>query len=266
MTVCLPFLPNAKPTQPRPSRCQKYEIQVLTGEHTDFGDGRARGTTSATGAAPSASSAPPTPATATSMASAPPAPAPSTPASGGTTSNGGGTPSNGTATSSNRMDHCGRLVYEDYVASKADHRGCVFIIGVTAENRVDLFSHKPYERHWNISHEDLSPMFFLAGMRGRIEDDEEKQSILILKAPQNVAEFFDLRETPTGQRSAELFQRMVHDEYVRVARKLIATGLNEEILTEITDARKFFPDAPYLESPSPFPLRLMAAESLQDGD
>jgi len=61
---------------------------------------------------------------------------------------------------------------------------------VTEDDRVDFFTHRPYERYFNVSHEDLSPMFFEATMRGRLEEDEEKNPVLILKAPQNVRDWF----------------------------------------------------------------------------
>ncbi len=243
VTVCLPFHPDAKPSAQRPSRCQKYEIQVLSGDH----------------AAPGGEQPSPGPTgTATTAVTA------SAPRAGAADGSNAGvaTPSAGGNSAPTSREQCGRLVYEDFVNSKAEHRGSIFIISVTPTNRVDLFSHKPYERHWNISHEDLSPMFYLAATRGRIENDEQLRPVLILKAPQSVSEFFDLKEIPSKERSSERALLMIHDEYIRVARKLIDTGLNEEILTEITDARKYFPDAPYLDSPSPFPLRLMASESI----
>ena len=39
-------------------------------------------------------------------------------------------------------------------------------------------------------------MFFQATVRGRLEEDEEKRPVLILKAPQNVREYFDFKELP----------------------------------------------------------------------
>jgi hypothetical protein len=54
----------------------------------------------------------------------------------------------------------GKLVLEDYRTSRAESRGAIFAISVTDGDEVDCFTHRPYERHWNITHEDLSPMLF----------------------------------------------------------------------------------------------------------
>jgi len=89
---------------------------------------------------------------------------------------------------------CGSVVLEDLVRSDAEHPGCIFGIGVVEGGRVDFFTHRPYERFWNISHEDLSPMYFEATVRGRLERDEKKRPVLILKAPQNIREYFEFRE------------------------------------------------------------------------
>ncbi len=76
---------------------------------------------------------------------------------------------------------CGEIVFADYQVSDAPFPGSIFAIGVTEEGKVDFFTHRPYEREWNITHEDLSPMLFEAAVRGRIEEDEDRTPVLILK-------------------------------------------------------------------------------------
>ncbi|MFH0944798.1 MAG: ATP-binding protein [Planctomycetota bacterium] len=158
----------------------------------------------------------------------------------------------------NPAAHCGALVFADYRASEADFPGSIFAISVTAANEVDFFLHRPYERLFNITHEDLSPMFFEATVRGRIEEDDDKNPLLILKAPQNIAEFFEFKEVPENERSAERFIDDVHDEYIRVARKLIATGLNSSLGVHLSDVARFFPDNPEMHSTEPVGLESLA--------
>jgi len=54
---------------------------------------------------------------------------------------------------------------------------------------------------------------------------------------------------------------MVHDEYIRVARKLIATGLSGEMGLHLADVRRFFPGQKELHELEPFPLERLAAQS-----
>ena len=157
-----------------------------------------------------------------------------------------------------RFSRCGQMVYDDYRGSQADYPGSIFAIAVTEANVIELFTHRPYEPHWNITHEDLSPMFYLATVRGRIEEDDEKTPGLILKAPQNVREYFEFKELPESEWGSETFLRMVHDEYIRVARKLIKTGLRPDIGMQLTDLPKFFPGANELDDDHPFPLEVLA--------
>ena len=161
-----------------------------------------------------------------------------------------------------RFSDCGFSVYSDYQASQANYPGCIFAIAVTEENRIDFYTHRPYERLWNMTHEDLSPMFYLATMRGRLEEDDDGTPVLILKAPQNVHEYFEFKELPEDERSQKVFKRMVHDEYIRVARKLIETGLQQEIGVQLTDLPKFFPGNDELDDDNPFPLELLAKQPL----
>jgi hypothetical protein len=159
----------------------------------------------------------------------------------------------------------GKLVLEDYQTSRAESRGAIFAISVTEGDEVDCFTHKPYERYWNITHEDLSPMLFQSTIRGRLEEDDQRSPVLILKPPQSVAEYFELKEVPQSERSAARHLQMVHDEYLRVARKLIETGLPGETGTLLADAQRYFPEQPELQGNDPFPLELLARQELLPG-
>ncbi len=161
-----------------------------------------------------------------------------------------------------RKATCGEIIFADYKISEAPFPGSIFALGVTEEGTIDFFTHRPYEREWNTTHEDLSPMLFEATVRGRLEEDEDKTPVLILKAPLNVQEYFDFREVPEGDRSADGFVAMVHDEYVRIARKLVDTGLPAEIGVHLTDVQKFFRESTELLEIEPFPLDLLAKQKL----
>ena len=157
----------------------------------------------------------------------------------------------------------GQAILEDYRTSESSHPGSIFAMAVTEDDdRVDYFTHRPYERLWGITHEDLSPMFFQATVRGRLEEDEEKRPVLILKAPQNVREYFDFKELPEGKRSAEAYNRMVHDEYIRIARKLIGTGMDPETGVLLTDIPKLFPGCKALLEREPIELKVLADQNL----
>ena len=160
-----------------------------------------------------------------------------------------------------KLSRCGRIVYEDYEVSEAEFPGSVFFLGVTEDDRVDFFSHKPYERGWNITHEDLSPMLFQSAVRGRLEDGDDERPVVILKPPLDPREYFDLREVPQAERSPAAFIEMVHDEYIRVARKLIATGLSGEMGLHLADVRRFFPGQDELLELEPFPLERLTEQS-----
>jgi hypothetical protein len=171
-------------------------------------------------------------------------------------------PSQATPDGEGRFSQCGQQVYDDYRGSQAKYPGSIFAIAVTEANVIEFFTHKPYERHYNITHEDLSPMFYLATVRGRIEEGDEKTPVLILKAPQNVREYFEFKELPDSERNKETYLRMVHDEYIRVARKLIETGLQPDIGVQLTDLPKFFPGTDELDDDNPFPLEVLARQPL----
>ena len=158
----------------------------------------------------------------------------------------------------------GETILEDYRTSDAPHPGCIFAIGVTEEDEVDYFTHKPYERLWNITHEDLAPMFFRATVRGRLEEDEERHPVLILKAPHSVHDYFEFKEVREEERSADTYVRMVHDEYVRIARRLIASGMDGRFGVHLTETEKFFGDCPELTETEPFRLERLADQKLTD--
>ena len=126
-----------------------------------------------------------------------------------------------------------------------------------------MFTHKPYERLWNMGHEDLSPMFFEATIRGRLEEDEDRKLALIFKAPQNMREYWELKGTPDDRRNAEEYARMVRDELIRIARRLIATGLPETINVEVATWSKFFPET---EEPESAPVAMLAGMRLSTED
>jgi hypothetical protein len=171
------------------------------------------------------------------------------------------------ASPNDRNATCGEIIFADYKISDAPFPGCIFAIGVNDDDTIDLFTHRPYEREWNITHEDLSPMLFEAAVRGRLEEDEDKTPVLILKAPISAREYFDLREVSEADRGADRFVAMVHDEYVRIARKLIDTGLPTEIGVHLTDVQKFFQESTELLETEPFPLDLLANQRLtSEGD
>ena len=157
---------------------------------------------------------------------------------------------------------CGRLLFECYRKSRAQFPGCIFAMAVTEDDRVEMFTHKPYQSEWNISHEDLSPMHFQATYRGRIEEDELKRPIVILKPPQIVGEYFDFKEVAEADRSHERFTRMVRDEGIRIARKLVATGLDPQIAVLLSGAPQFFTSVPEMHGTTPFALELMAHQQL----
>jgi signal transduction histidine kinase len=159
----------------------------------------------------------------------------------------------------------GELLLEDCQASRAQFPGAIFAISVTEDDEVDCFTHKPYEHHWNITHEDLSPMLFQSTVRGRLEEDDQKNPVLILKPPQSVAEYFDLKEVPQGERSAARHLQMVQDEYIRVARKLIETGLPPETGVLLADAQRYFPEKAELQGDDPFPVERLADQELVSG-
>jgi signal transduction histidine kinase len=161
---------------------------------------------------------------------------------------------------------CGRLLYDDYQTSQAQFPGGIFAISITEDDSIDFLAHRPYDRYWTMNHEDLAPMHSEATFRGRLEEDDLKRPLLTLKEPQSAKEYFDFKEVPENQRSAERHLQMVHDEYIRVARKLVDTGFPSETRVELTGLPKFFPGHEELSDSEPFPLRLLADQALTTED
>ncbi len=157
---------------------------------------------------------------------------------------------------------CGRTLYDDYEESQAQFPGSIFAISVTDEGAIDFLAHRPYERYWSMNHEDLAPTYYAATFRGRLEEDEVKRPLLTLKEPQSVKEYFDLKELPETERSAEKHIAMVHDEYIRIARMLIETGFPPQTGVQMTGLPKFFPGQQELSDDEPFPLSLLASRAL----
>jgi hypothetical protein len=231
MTLRLPYLPGKTAESLEPSRRDKYRLPE---KYRSLPAGAPQ----SVGAAGAAAVAP--------------APAPEEVREEGAPPTGG----------NERMRQCGKLVFEAYRHSKAQFAGCIFAIAVTEEDRVEMFTVKPYERDWDISHEDLSPMHFQETYRGRLEEDELKRPTLIIKPPQSAREYFEFKEVPEANRGLDCFTRMVRDEGVRVARKLIATGLDPQIPVHLGSARQFFAASPEFHGTEPFPLELLARQRL----
>jgi hypothetical protein len=156
----------------------------------------------------------------------------------------------------------GRIVLHDYESCEAQYRGAIFSMLVTEQDEVDLFSHAPYEKYGATEHAGLSPMFFEVTVRGRLEPDEEGRPTLTLKAPQNVREYFEFKNVPEEEWSAGAYARMVRDEYVRVARKLLETGMPPGTAVLVDRLQEFFPEDPDLIRAEPFSLDLLANRSI----
>ena len=105
-------------------------------------------------------------------------------------------------------------------------------------------------------------MYYQATYRGRIEEDELKRPIVILKPPQSVGEYFDFKEVAESDRDLDRFKRMVRDEGIRISRKLIATGLDPQISVLLSSASRFFASVPETHGTTPFPLDLLARQKL----
>mgnify|MGYP001818938376 CR=1 FL=1 len=163
-----------------------------------------------------------------------------------------------TAKSGNEHGTCGEAIYGDYLVSDAEFPGAIFAIAVTEDNEIELFTHRPYERHWNITHEDLSPMLFEATVRGRLEEEEDKTPALIFKSPQSVQEYFEFKGVSEENRKPEKYIAMVHDELIRVSRTIINTGMPADIGVRVTDLKKFFPYNQELAEQELFPLKTLA--------
>ena len=62
--------------------------------------------------------------------------------------------------------------------------------------------------------------------------------------------------------SAETYRRMVRDEYIRIARKLVATGMDPETGALLTDLPRLFPGCASLLEKEPVELRVVADQKL----
>jgi hypothetical protein len=85
-----------------------------------------------------------------------------------------------------------------------------------------------------------------------------------LKAPQNLREFFEFKNVAEEDRSAAIFGRMVREEYIRIARKLVETGIPPETVVLVDRLREFFPDEPDLANAEPFSLDVLASRPLAE--
>ena len=157
---------------------------------------------------------------------------------------------------------CGRIIWKDYRISQSQFPGCIFTIGVKYDLTLDVFLHKPYEQHWDIGHEDLNPMIFDSTIRGRLEENNDGVAELILKEPHDVAAYFDFKDFDENERSAEKYISMIHDEYILISRKIIATGLRRNLRVHITSAAKYFPGFEQYLGEEPFLLETLAEQKL----
>jgi len=156
----------------------------------------------------------------------------------------------------------GRLVLHDYEICEAEYPGAIFAMSVTDRDEVDLFSHSPYEKYGATEHAGLSPMFFEVVVRGRMEPDEQRRPAITLKAPQNIREYFEYKDVPEDERSAARYARMVRDEYVRVARTLVETGMPPETTVLVDRLQEFFPGEPELAKAEPFSVGFLARQPI----
>ncbi|MFH1605068.1 MAG: ATP-binding protein, partial [Pseudomonadota bacterium] len=240
MTLLLPYLPGKIAEPLEPSRREKHRLPLKYRSFAAEADLMEASSTTATMTA----------AVAPTLAPREETRADGVPATGG----------------SERMRQCGKLVFDAYQNSKAQFPGSIFAIAVTEDDQVEMFTLKPYERDWNMSHEDLSPMHFQAAHRGRLEEDDLKKPILILKPPQSIVDYFEFKQVPEVDRGPARFTRMVHDECIRIARKLIATGLGRQTQTHLASASQFFAAPSEMLGTEPFPLDLLARQKLSTAE
>lgn len=115
-----------------------------------------------------------------------------------------------------------------------------------------------------LGHEDLSPVYYEAAVRGRLEENSRREPVLILKTPYNVRDYFEFKGLPEDRFSADTFTRMVRNEYIRIARILTATGLPSETPVQLTDLVRFLPDLEARFHANPIPLSRLAGQSLSE--
>lgn len=162
-------------------------------------------------------------------------------------------------------DQAGKIVVDDYCKSLAPLPGCLFSIGVHPDTGlVDHFVHKAYDPDWMMGHDDLAPMLFEAVFRGRYETDDKCGTALILKSPHKMDEYYDLRKTPEAERSRRPYLRLIHNEYVLIARHLIESGMDGTTMVYITNLEQCFSKVGQSFSGDPFPLTELAQQQLVD--
>lgn len=156
----------------------------------------------------------------------------------------------------------GEILLRDHATSDARVRGCLFAIALEDNGAIDFFAHRSYEQAQDLAHEDLAPMFYQATVRGRFEDNEHGEPELILKNPQVVREYFEFKNLAEREYSADKYNSMVRDEYIRIARLLIETGLPPRTIVHATALRQLFTDYDTCFRTEPFPLEVLAAQPL----
>jgi hypothetical protein len=105
-------------------------------------------------------------------------------------------------------------------------------------------------------------MFYQATVRGRIEHNDRKEPELILKNPQVVREYFEFKNVAEREFSAEKYNELVRDEYIRIARLLAKTGISPKMTVHATGLRRFFPDYDTCFGSEPFALEVLARQEL----
>ena len=158
--------------------------------------------------------------------------------------------------------HCGAILYNDYKTSQAQFPGCLFAISVNVQNTLDFFCHKPYEKYFNINHEDLSPMLYESTVRGRLEENEKGNPEIVLKPPCSVREFFEFKNVAEKERCGCKYRQMMHDEYILIARKLVDSGLPPSFGVLASNMPEFFANFDTIFKKEPFPLTLLARQKL----
>lgn len=159
-------------------------------------------------------------------------------------------------------EQIGEIILRDHATSGARVRGCLFAIALDDKGAIDTFSHRPYEEMQDLAHEDLTPMFYQAIVRGRYEDNDRREPELILKNPSVPREYFEFKNVDEREYSAEKYNVMVRDDYIRIARLLIETGLSPQTIVHATALQQLFPDYDTCFEAEPFALELLAKQAL----
>jgi signal transduction histidine kinase len=159
-------------------------------------------------------------------------------------------------------ERTGAIILEDFHSSKAQLPGCLFSIGIEPSGAVDHFVHRSYDPDWMMGHDDLAPMLYEAVFRGRYETDDRTGTALILKSPHKLEEYFDLRGVKKEERQREFGLRMMHNEYVLIARHLVSTGMDAETKVFATLIEQCFTRFGQKFTADPFALRELAEQPL----